>query len=249
MILSARIPAALLLAGLVTSPALAQKIEERVDRTIPFQPGGIVRLKTFSGKVDIRGVDGNQVVVHAVRRAEAAKLRDIRFDIQVQGTTIVIEANDRDQRRRDDNVVEADIEIQVPTRTTLDVKTFSAPVTIHGVDGHLELGGFSSTIRVEGARQGAQVKTFSGDVFLNATAWPDGQSLEIETFSGDVELRLAADTRAQVTFNTFSGDLNSDVPLTLSWARGRRNIEGSLNGGGASRLRVKTFSGDARILR
>ena len=249
MIRSARVSAALLLASLVASPAFAQKIEERVDRTIPFQPGGTLRLKTFSGKVDIRGVDGNQVVIHAIRRADAAKLRDIKFDIQTQGTTIVIEANDRDQRRREDNVVEADIEIQVPTRTTLDVKTFSAPVTIHGVDGHLELGGFSSTIRVEGARQGAQVKTFSGDVFLDSAAWPDGQSLEVETFSGDVDLRLPSDTRAQVAFNTFSGDLNSDVPLTMSWARGRRNIEGTLNGGGASRLRVKTFSGDARIRR
>lgn len=249
MILSARVALALTLAVAAAAPAAAQKVEERVDRTIPLQPGGTLRLKTFSGKVEIRGTEGGQVVVHAVRRAEADKLRDIRFDVRTEGSVVTINANERDSRRRDDNVVEADIEIQVPTRTALDLTTFSAPITVRGVDGRIEVGGFSSTIRIEGARQGAQVKTFSGDVFLDAVAWPDGENLDVDTFSGDVDLRLPADARAQIAFNTFSGNLDSDAPITLSRARGRRNIEGAMNGGGASRLRVKTFSGDARIRR
>ena len=147
MLLSARVAFALTLAAVAAVPASAQKVEERVDRTIPLQPGGTVRLKTFSGKVEIRGTDGNQVVVHAVRRAEADKLRDIRFDIRTEGGVVVINANEREARRREDNVVEADIDIQVPTRTTLDVTTFSAPVTVRAVDGRIDVGGFSSTIR------------------------------------------------------------------------------------------------------
>lgn len=244
---AARLVAALLFTGLAATPAVAQKVDERVDRTIPFQPGGTLRLKTFSGKVDIRGVDGNQVVIHAVRRAEPDKLRDIKFDIQTEGSTITINANDHDGRRHRDNVVEADIEIQVPTRTTLDIKTFSAPVTVHGVDGRQEIDGFSSTIRIEDARQGARVKTFSGDVVLAAASWSDGQAIDVDTFSGNVELRMPRDARAQVAFNTFSGDLDSDIPLTLSRANGRRNIEGTLNGGGSGHVRVKTFSGDTRV--
>lgn len=235
-----------LLAG-IAAPVWAQRVEEKVDRTIPFQPGGTLRLKTFSGLVEIRGTSADQVVIRAVRRAAADKLRDITFDIQTSGSEVVINANRHDDRRDDDNVVEADIRIEVPTRTRLDVTTFSAPVTVTAVDGQHRIGGFSSAVRLEQATQGAEVKTFSGDVTVAASRWPDGQSFEIDTFSGEIDLRIPADARAQLAFNTFSGDLDSDVPITLSRSRGRRNVEGTLNGGGAGRVRLKTFSGDARL--
>jgi hypothetical protein len=236
-----------LLTGITGSPVWAHRIEERVDRTIPFQPGGTLRLKTFSGTVEIRGTAADQVVIHAVRRATAEKLREITFDIDTSGSEIEINANRHDADRDNDNVVEADIRIEVPTRTRLDVKTFSAPVTVVAVDGVHELGGFSSTIRLEGATQGAQVKTFSGNVTVEASRWPDGQEFDIDTFSGEIDLRIPGDARGSLAFNTFSGDLESDVPLTLSSARGRRNIQGTLNGGGSGRVRLKTFSGDARV--
>ena len=125
-------------------------------------------------------------MIHAVRRTERDKLREIRFDIQTDGSTITIDANDHDNRRDNDNVVEADIEIQVPMHTRLDIKSFSAPVTVRQVEGR-----------------------------------------------GDLD--------------TFSGDLTSDVPLTRSHALGRRNVQGTLNGGGSGRMRLKTFSGDATV--
>jgi hypothetical protein len=221
---------AVLLTGTTGSTAWAQRIEERVDRTIPFQPGGTLRLKTFSGLVEIRGTDAAQVVVRAVRRGRADRMRDVAFDIQVNGSEVVIDANRNDGRRDDDNVVEADIHIEVPTRTRLVVTTFSAPVTVAGVDA-----------------EQADVRTFSGNVTVAASRWTDGQTVEIDTFSGAIDLRVPSDARAELAFNTFSGDLESDVPITLSRARGRRNVEGTLNGGGSGRVHLKTFSGDARL--
>jgi len=250
-----RLLSGVLLAVLITATAgttaWAQRIEERVDRTLPFQSGGTLRLKTFSGTVEIRGTAADQVVIRAVRRATAEKLREITFDIDATASEIVINANqhdrDRDRDGDEDNVVEADIRIEVPARTRLDVKTFSAPVTVVAVDGRHEIGGFSSPIRVEQLTQGAGIKTFSGDVTVVASRWSDGQALDIDTFSGKIDVRVPADARAEVAFNTFSGDLESDLPITLSRARGRRNLTGTLNGGGSSRLRLKTFSGDAHV--
>lgn len=230
MTLVRRCSVAAVLLALAVAPALAQKVEERVDRTIPFPSGGTLRLKTFSGRVEIRGTQGSEVVIHAVRRAEPDVLRDVRFDVQVDGQTVTIDTNDRDGRRRDDdNVVETDLEIQVPTRTRLDVKSFSAPVTIRQVEGRADLD------------------TFSGKVVVEASTWPDGQELDVNTFSGDIDVRIPRGARGEVTFNTFSGDLTSEAPLTLSRAKGRRNVQGSLNGGGSSRVRLKTFSGDATL--
>lgn len=224
-----RFAAAAFLVAVAVTPALAQKVEERVDRTIPFQPGGTLRLKTFSGTVEIRGTQGSEVVIHAVRRGEPDKLREIRFDIKSEGSTITIDANDHDDRRDNDNVVEADIEIQVPMQTRLDVKSFSAPVTVRQVEGRADLD------------------TFSGNVVVEAGTWPDGQQLDVNTFNGDIALRIPASARGELSFNTFSGDLTADVALTLSRAKGRRDVQGTLNGGGRGRLRLKTFSGDATV--
>lgn len=240
--------AALVLTFALAAPAAAQRETETVDRTLTAQPGGTVRLKTFSGRVQITGVDGDQVVIHAVRRATRSRLQDIRLDIQQSGTLITIDANHRLVPRRRKNVVETDFEIRVPRQTTLDVKTFSAPVTIDGVIGPHVVTGFSGDVRLAGVAGPTRVKTFSGNVNVRAAAWQDGDTVDINTFSGDVDLRLPEGARGDLTFNSFSGRFDSSLPVTLQTSS-KRDFRGQLNGGGATGFRLKTFSGSVTIAR
>jgi hypothetical protein len=203
---------------------------ETFDRTLPMPAGGTLRLKTFSGRVKITGGGGDQLVVHAVRRATRERLNDIKIEITTSGSTVEVDANHRLVERRNDNVVETDFEIQVPARTRLDIKTFSAPVTVTGVTASQNIDGFSSDIIIESADFG------------------DGNDIDVNTFSGNVRLRLPANARGTIDFNTFSGRFESDLPVTLSNSS-RRNFRGSLNGGGAGDFRLKTFSGDVTIRR
>ncbi|HJU42848.1 MAG TPA: DUF4097 family beta strand repeat-containing protein [Vicinamibacterales bacterium] len=226
-----------LLIGLVMSvPAAAQRDDrgpretETIDRTVPLPGNGTVRLKTFSGRVRITGTSGDQVVIHAVRRATRDRLEDIKLEISQTGSTVEIDANHRVVERRNDNVVETDFDIQVPARARLDIKTFSAPVTVIGVNGSQNIDGFSSDITIESNEFG------------------EGNDIDVNTFSGDVRLRLPSSARGSIDFNTFSGRFESDLPVTLSNSS-RRNFRGQLNGGGAGDFRLKTFSGDVRILR
>ena len=221
---------------------------ETVDRTLNLQPGGTVRLKTFSGRVNITGSGGNQVVVKAVRRATRDRLDDIKLEITQNGNVIEIDANHRVVERRNDNVVETDFDIQVPTQVRLDLRTFSAPVTVSTVAGDLVVDGFSSEVRLTEVTGPLRVKTFSGGVTVEAQNWNDGDDLNVETFSGDVTLRLPGNARGDISFDSFSGSFNSDLPVTLTTSS-RRNFRGSLNGGGSSDLRLKTFSGDVNIRR
>jgi DUF4097 and DUF4098 domain-containing protein YvlB len=218
---------ALLFALVLAVPAAAQKETENVDRTLTLQPGGMLRLKTFSGRVRITGGSGDQVVIKAVRRADRERLNDIKLEITQGGNTIEVDANHRMVERRNDNVVETDFDIQVPARTRLDIKTFSAPVTVIGVNEDQQIDGFSSSVTVE------------------STEWDD-HDLDINTFSGGVRLRLPATARGSIDFNTFSGSFESDLPVTLSTSS-RRNFRGSLNGGGNGDFKLKTFSGDVSI--
>ncbi|HEX4914166.1 MAG TPA: DUF4097 family beta strand repeat-containing protein [Vicinamibacterales bacterium] len=203
---------------------------ETVDRTVPLPANGTLRLKTFSGRVKITGTSGDQVVIKAVRRATRDRLDDIKLEITTSGSTVEIDANHRIVERRNDNVVETDFDIQVPSRARLDIKTFSAPVTVINVNGSQHIDGFSSDITVE------------------ATELGDNADIDVNTFSGDVRLRLPGSARGNISFNSFSGSFESDLPVTLSTSS-RRNFRGSLNGGGNGDFRLKTFSGDVRILR
>jgi DUF4097 and DUF4098 domain-containing protein YvlB len=256
---------AVLFALLLASPALAQRNRDRdrdrdwdrdqgpretetVDRTLSLPPGGTVRLKTFSGRVKITGTGGSQVVIHAVRRATAERLRDIKLEIQQQGDVIEIDANHRVVERRNDNVVETDFDIQVPAQAKLDLRTFSAPIDVTGVSGNMIVDGFSSEIRLTDIAGPVRVKTFSGEVNVQARSWTEGDDVDVNTFSGGVTLRLPSNARGDIEFDTFSGSFNSDLPVTLSTSS-RRNFRGSLNGGGSTDFRLKTFSGDVSIRR
>lgn len=218
---------ALVLSLIVAAPLGAQTSTETVDKTLSLAAGGTLKLKTFSGKVRITGGSGDQVVIHAVRRAKQDRLDDIKLEITQSGNTIEVDANHRLVERRNDNVVETDFEIQVPAGTRLDIKTFSAPVTVIGVNADQNIDGFSSSVTVE------------------SNEWSD-HDLDINTFSGGVRLRLPASARGNVDFNSFSGTFESDLPVTVNNSS-RRNFRGSLNGGGSGDFRLKTFSGDVQI--
>lgn len=245
----------------VSLPAAAQRDRDRdqdrdrgpretetVDRTLTLPAGGTIRLKTFSGRVNITGTSGNQVVIKALRRATRERLQEIKLEITQSGNTIDIDANHQTVERRNENVVETEFDISVPSQARLDLRSFSAPITVDNVSGDFVAEGFSSDVRLTNVAGPKRVKTFSGGVSVQASGWRDGDDMDVNTFSGDVTLRLPADARGDLTFDSFSGSFNSDLPVTLS-SSSRRNFRGALNGGGASDLRLNTFSGSVKIVR
>jgi DUF4097 and DUF4098 domain-containing protein YvlB len=239
------IAAAFLLICVSGSVALAQVHEtERVDRTIPFQGGGTLRLKNFSGDIRITGSDTGEVAIHAVRRATRARLDRIKLTIETTGSTIDINANDRAERRDDrDNVVETSFEIRVPRSISLDVHSFSSTIAVDDVEGRHEIHNFSGDVRLTRIRGPVRAKTFSGRLELDAA--DAGHELDLDTFSGDVELVLPQNAGADIRFNSFSGDIRTSLPITLV-SKSRRDVHATLNGGGSD-VRVKTFSGDVRL--
>jgi DUF4097 and DUF4098 domain-containing protein YvlB len=254
---------ALLLTVFLVAPVAAQRNQNRdrdqdrdrgpretetIERTLSLGAGGTVRLKTFSGRVNITGTGGSQVVIKAVRRASRERLDDIKLEITQSGNVIDIDANHRQVERHNDNVVETDFDIQVPNQARLDLRTFSAPVTVNGVAGNLEVDGFSSEIRLTEVSGPMRVKTFSGAIHVQARSWNDGDDLNANTFSGDITLRLPENARGAITFDSFSGSFNSDLPVTMT-SSSKRNFRGTLNGGGSGDFKLNTFSGDVTIRR
>jgi hypothetical protein len=224
---------------------------EHVSRTVRLDPGGTLRLNSFSGRVTIAGGDRREAVIDAVRRAPRERLNRIALDIHAEGSnTVVINANRRERSWfmfTGSNVVDTDFDIKVPRRTSLSVSVFSAPVTVDGVDGTHRLNGFSSRLTLNDIAGSVRAHTFSGPIQIRTKSWEANPSFDIDTFSGNIELHVPESARGQVTFNSFSGHLNSDMPLTLRSSGGRRSVTADLGGGGGGTLRFKTFSGNVRI--
>lgn len=243
--------AALTLVACVT-PGLDAAFQEteKVSRTLPLSPGGTLRLRSFSGRVNISGTDGNEVVLDAVRRASRSRLDHIKLDAHAEGSTVYVDANRRDSSWwiTNNNVVETDFDIKVPRQTNVNVQVFSASVTIDGVEGRYDVGGFSSRINLVDAVGPIKAHTFSGPIEIRAKRWQDDQNLDVDTFSGNITLRVPEDASGLITFNSFSGHLNSDIPLTLKNGN-RRSLRAELGAKAGSRgnLRFKTFSGSVRI--
>jgi DUF4097 and DUF4098 domain-containing protein YvlB len=215
-----------------TGPAAAQQKEsETFDRTIAFSRGGTLKLTNFSGDVRVTGTSGSDVVIHAVRTATRERLDNISLDIAIDGSTIEIEANRQrpGSRERNDNVVDTRFEIQVPAPTRLNLHTFSSAVIVRGTTEDID------------------AHTFSGNVDLDVAVAAAAPDLKVETFSGDIKTRIPRGSSGRVQFNSFSGDLRSDVPLLLH-STSRRNLSADLGTGGGAKLEFKTFSGDLNII-
>src|SRR5262245_21140553 len=114
---------ALLLLGIPALSVAASKETERVEKTVPFPAGGVLKLKNFSGNVEISGEDRGDISLVAVRTATRERLDHIKLDISTSGDTVTIDANKRDDswEHHDDNVVETAFTLEVPKNANLDV--------------------------------------------------------------------------------------------------------------------------------
>jgi hypothetical protein len=238
---------------------------EHVSRTAAFAPGGTLRLRNFSGRVTITGEDRGDAAIEATRRGSREALERSRLDIRVDGSTLIVRENQQDNGwswARHNRVVSTDLDIRIPKRTSLDVDVFSGPVSAQTLEGSHRLHVFSSRVRLEEVTGPIRAHSFSGSLDIRTSTWPANQTVDIDTFSGSIDLHVPETAAGSVSFNSFSGHLNSNVPLTLRTSS-RRSVRAEL---GAARttmaeadpsapssshgtLRFKTFSGSVRINR
>jgi len=228
--------------------AAEQKEAENVNKTVPFPNGGTLRVKNFAGGITITGTSGHDVVVKAVRTATRDRLDHIKFAIDTSGSSVTINANDRDESWRDhnDNVVETTMEIQVPASARLDVDAFSSGLDVSGVSGVEHLKTFSGHITVRDVKSELDAESFNGSIEIDATAAGADPDLRLHTFSGRINARLSDHARGTVHFDTFSGGFDSDFPVSIHSMR-KRDVTAELPGGAGHELSFHTFSGDVKI--
>lgn len=122
----------------------------------------------------------------------------------------------------------------------LEANDITGDIDAQSTSGDIVLGGTKSSF--------VHTQTVSGETRFGGTVDRAGR-YEFHAHSGDIQLAVPS-TGVTFDVNTFSGDLQSDYPMTLQPGSevGHKHMEFSINGGGA-RVTAETFSGDITVER
>ena len=136
------IVAVFVLLGLTGSATPASADTERVSRTIGIDAGGMLTLKSFSGRITITGSDRTDVSIEGTRSGtrEALDRHKLEIDGDRSHVRIVETSQERSERRDDrdqrDQMVETEFTIQVPRRLNLDIDLFSSALEVREIEGN-----------------------------------------------------------------------------------------------------------------
>ena len=212
-----------------------------VDYTVVVPATAQVDVHSVSGTIKITGVHGSlrsesvsgDVTIADAPRLEAAK--SVSGDVSLTGIT---------------------------TDGDLTASSVSGNVRAKGLKARgVDVGSVSGDISVtEAACERLGVKTVSGNVEYGGGIARGGR-YEINAHSGTVRLLLANPAGFELTANSFSGSIRSELPLSVGGDAARRDDGRSRNrrdgpdshamratfGDGSATVVVRTFSGDIII--
>lgn len=212
-------------------------ISASVDYVISVPPSATVALKSISGDISVTNVKGEV-------RAET-----VSGDVNVAGTPNLAIAK----------TISGDVTARdVSTETSLLLSTVSGTVLATGVKARsVEAGSVSGDVRVVGSEiERLEARSLSGDIEFDAPLAKGGR-YEFTSHSGNVRLVLSGNTGFELDADTFSGNVRSDLPVTLramgrqdaGQGRGRtsnRAIRGSY-GDASAFLEIRSHSGSVVI--
>jgi DUF4097 and DUF4098 domain-containing protein YvlB len=244
------------IAALCSLPLCAFAGEGTVDRKVNADAAGEVVISNVSGRVDVRGWDRNEVQVTGSLDEGVERL-----DVESSGgrTTIKVilpRGNSHDG--------DADLTIQVPKMSSVEVAAVSADVSSHGVSGTQRLKSVSGEITADVAGDDSEVRSVSGDVTVHGSGKPvslrlssvsgslslaeGAGKLDLVTVSGDARVQMSE--ASEVHGKTTSGDLELRAKLTKDGRVDVEAVSGDLRlrlaSPSALATEIESFSGDIR---
>ena len=139
----------------------------------------------------------------------------------------------------------ADLVVSVPRSQKLSLYLAAGEVTVTNVDGVLRVDTGSGDVEVTGIKaRKLSIDTGSGSVEITLAS--ACEEIIVDTGSGNVSVNVPQGFGADISFESGSGDFETDLPVTV-----REREHGSFRGrvgNGAARLVVDTGSGDLRLV-
>jgi len=239
-----------LLTGLASTAVYA---DGTFERTIAAQPHGVVDISNVAGSIDVKSWDRAEVSV----RAELESGVD-RVDVSTESGHTIIKVILPSHSHGG----EAELHVQVPKDSEVNVSAVSADVTSQGVQGVQRLNAVSGDVTAEIAGSDIEARTVSGSIRLKGRG--QAARLRVSTVSGDVHLEhgagdfegntvsgtlvLSLDSAHSVRWRSTSGDMRFTGKLTHGATVEASSVSGDLgvraSADGGFEYEVSSFSGD-----
>jgi hypothetical protein len=188
--------------------------------TVPVEMA--LDLSTQSGDVRVNGVRGEIAVA------------SVEGNIVVQGGAGFVSLQS----------VEGDIEV-TGTGGRLRVTTVDGKIAIRGATGDIKASAVDGDILLDDVESSeVEANTVDGAIRFSGTIRPGGR-YSLSSHDGDVTVAAPA-INADVTVSTFSGEFESDYPVTLTGTQHRGRMNFTLGSGGA-RLNLESFDGTVAL--
>jgi len=232
----------------------------------------VVKARTERGAIRFASSGGNATLEPAASRA----CNDAHFELSVPaGVHLVTNTWSGSLRvtgvkgEIDAHAQSGDVDVR-DAGDDVEVETLSGDVTIQGASGAVNVHTVSGDISLTGGRGTVEMETVSGDIELRdvvssqvrtnstsgdltfAGAIVNAGRYQFETHSGELRLELPANVGAELSLSTFSGEIDSAFPITLTpgahgiGASQAKKLTFSL-GQGSARIIAETFSGDVTL--
>ena len=219
--------------------SFGNNISASVDYVISVPPGATVSLKSISGDISVTNVKGE------------VRVETVSGDVNVTGTPNVALAK----------TISGDVTARdIGTQTSLVLSTVSGTVIGTGLRVRaLEAGTVSGDVRLIGSEiERLEARSLSGNIEFDAPLAKGGR-YEFMSHSGNVRVVLSGNTGFELDADTFSGNVRSDLPVTLrQMGRQDENRRGGMQrvsnravrgtyGDGSAYLQVRSHSGSVVI--
>jgi DUF4097 and DUF4098 domain-containing protein YvlB len=190
----------------------------------------------YGTEVSVKSVSGN------------VEVQDVKGDLQAESVSGEVQVADA-ERLTLAKSVSGDVEVlSAQSSRALEVASVSGDVDIRGVSApELEVSSVSGDVKVSDAScDRASLESVSGDIGYQGTLAPSGR-YEFKAHSGDLRISIPGDTGFELEAGSFSGEIESDFPLTVHSLKGDRRKLSGVYGDGSAFIEATTFSGDVRI--
>ena len=207
---------------------------EKIDKTLKASADGEVEITNIAGTVEITGWDRNEVKVTGTLGKGTEGL-----DFESSGGQVTIEVKYPDNAR---NVEDTDLQIWVPVKSSLEVGTVSASISVETVKGALELGSVSGGITVTGEPETVDAECVSGGIEIDVKT----KAVQAECVSGPIVIK---GVEHEVDASSVSGSIRISggtlESVEVEAVSGAVTFDGGLVKNG--RLNVSSFSGSVDL--
>lgn len=238
----------ILLASVALAAAAHAKVTERISQNYAFNPDGVISLSNINGDIEIVAWDKNEVSLEAEKIASD--------DVGLKRITIVIEHTpahltiktvyEKKWKFWGNFQAEVRYKLRVPAGVSLrKIDVVNSDITLRGVTGYVDLDSVNGSISAEGLASGGNFDTVNGSINASFSAVNASDRIRLDTVNGSCTAELPAGSAFTLVADSVNGRISCDFPVTIEKS-GRRHLEGTVNGGGATVV-LDSVNGGLRV--